>query len=329
MDYKSFFKTIWRQKSLGIFIFMAVVLWYLNKLSEDYSAYIEIPIRIVSDPSSDKWVENPDFTVTAHCQTEGRTIMAYRSGAASTLYIPLDHLSAEKIDEYSYVIDNYSLGNYIKSQRMDLKINHIDDVTRTIRISKPSEKKVPVISDITATYAPEHMNTAGNIILGFDSVILEAPAIILDTIENIRTETIVHRNLSGSIEANARLVIPENVKCSNRKVPYEIPVDRYTQYKIKTKVLKSAPSFIGKHSGGRGLHWSNYNGKLVIIPDEVTIFINLPMGARTKEKDIVAFIDFNKHNDNPKYEVQLSGVPNGSEIVAIEPRMVNVFKDIK
>jgi len=329
MKNKNLFKTIWQQKSLGIFILVAFLLWYSYKMSYDYTVNLEIPVRITSDPESGKWIENPDFTVKAHCQTNGSIIMAYRSGAVSRLSIPVSYLSIKKIDNYSYEIDNNTLSHYIQTQEKELNIISIEDVSRRIRISKASKKNVPIRYDIEASYATEHMNTAGKVILEFDSVTIEAPQIILDTIKEIRTEKIVHEKLSSTVEAKAKLLLPANVFCNKEKVPYKIPVDRFTQFKFKTKVKTSAPTIIGYHSGGSGIHWSNYSGKLTVIPDEVIVFVNLPMSAKTKEKDITAYIDFNKNKESSKYEVHLSGIPKGSAIVAIEPRMVDVFRDIE
>lgn len=297
-------------------------------MSDTYSTDVDIPVSIISDPESGKWIEDPNMLVKVHCMTDGMTILSYKYGVSS-LSIPISYLTLRKVDGYTYEIDNNTLSRYIQTQLKELSINHIEDISRTIKISKASDKRVPIKPDITATYATQHMNTAGKIILEFDSVTIRAPQIILDTINSICTEKIIHNDLSTSIKANADLIIPDNTYCKYSEIRYEIPVDRFTQFKFKAKVHSSAPSIIGYLSGGSGIHWNRYSGKVTTIPEEVTVFVNLPMSAKSKEKNIVAYIDFDKDNKDSKYEVQLSGIPKGSEIVAIEPRIVDAFKDIR
>ncbi len=329
MKLKDIIENIWRQKILGLFFIIALTLWYMTKLSGSYTTDIIIPIELVTEKESGEWIENPLIKVKANCQSDGRTILSYRMNLTNSIQVPVSKLVIDKKSKYQYSIELESLARAIQSQTKELNINYINDTVPTFNLAETNTKKVPIISDINISYAAQHMNPTGKIILGFDSVTVKAPSIILDTINSIRTIEVWYKNLNHPVKSDIALLIPDNIVSDHTKVPYEINVERCTQYKFTIDVASSKPA---RHEySGRTIFQQIVAEKnsLTVIPKQVTIFLNMPLSADTKKNDIKAYVDYNSRSSSPIYDVKLDHLPEGSEIIAIEPRVVNVYKNIK
>lgn len=308
MKIKKLYETIWRLRVLSLFLVVAFFLWYIIKLSGSYTTEISIPFKILSDGENDKWIENPDFSITANCQTDGKTILSYKHNLGTTIDIPISKLNLKRVSQYGYQVDNGSLLRALQTGTNDLNINYIKDTNIVINLSSGSSKKVPIVTYTDITYAQQYMNTNGKIIYRYDSVEIRAPKIILDTINCIKTKTIKYHNLDHSINSSIDFIIPDNVICKYNKLPYAINVERCAQYKYTVEIFSNY-----------------YHNNITIVPKYVTLFLNIPLSSKIDENKIKAYIDFPAQNSSSHYVVKLKGTPKGSEIIAMEPKYVDVF----
>lgn len=301
--------------SFFVFLLVAALLWYGNKLEGRYTTDVMLPIEIRNDYSSRLWIEHPMAVVGCRVEGIGGKLLAYRTGAGDRVVVPMSHLTLVPVrgTDRLFRIDKASLTEAISGAVKDLRIQQILDTALTISVSPVERRRMPIESRMDIQLARQYM-LVGGVRLTPDSVDVRGPRAVLDSMRAIYTRSKRYRDLRETVSGRIDLEQPENVILSDRQVDYRVDVLAYTQQTLELPVrVANLPE------GWQG----------IVVPSRVTVVVNVPLRdyERIREERLHASVDYRAVRDDAsgKYAVQVDSLPSGTEIVRIDPQFVEPF----
>lgn len=301
--------------SFLIFLLVAALLWYGNKLGGRYTTEVMLPVRIQNDFSSRMWVEKPLIQVHARVEGVGTSLMAYKVNVGERMTIPMSQLNLTPVagEERTFRIDKGSLVGALSAEMKDLRVHQVLDSVIVIRVSPVESRKMAVESRIEVEPARQYMEI-GMPLLTPDSVEVRGPKSILDSMQVVSTRTKHYSSLKMSVAGNIDLVQPEGVLLSNRQVDYRIEVVPFTQQTLELPVR-----IVNMPEG-----WES-----MTVPAKVTVTLNVPLRdiERVRGGRIFATVDYAqlRLDGGGKSPVRIDSLPGGTEIIQVDPQFVEPF----
>ena len=209
---------------LTICIGIALVFWLFVKLSQNYTVWKDIKI-LVDVPETKALVNLPPDNLKVKIQAKGWDLLfnrhqlstlkqVYSFGNKEILLVPKWQLNAD-------VSEN------LASPRLKvLDINYSD-----IRLTLEDRlaKKVPLILKKNISFA-EGYNTAGQITLKPDSILISGPQSMVKGITFWETDSLLSSHLKKDINKTINLkASKKEVFLSHNKVAIHLPVEKYTE----------------------------------------------------------------------------------------------------
>ncbi|MDY0196833.1 MAG: CdaR family protein [Tenuifilaceae bacterium] len=298
----------------SFFLAVALILWYLNKLSYEYNSDVNFPVRFENMPQGKLLVGDPPKSVLLNVRGFGYTLIRYRISSRLTT-INIDMKSAGLImaqgDDHKFMLitnrSRHLFSNYLHG---DLKLEKVSPDTLFFHFTDLAEKKVVVSPKIKYTLKRQYM-IAGKISVKPDSITLSGPQAIIDTITSIQTENKSFLDLNQTLQQEIPLQSIPQVSLSHRNVRVTIPVERFTEANFSLPIeVKNLPDSI----------------RLIVLPRSVNVKCNV---VRSDYQDIEnssvkAYVDFNEAKvmlDN-KLRVRVQGKPHSISNLTFEPKFV-------
>jgi hypothetical protein len=296
------------------FLIVSTIIWYLSKLSHEYSTMLAYPIRYESLPKGKVLVGEPPRKIQLKVKAFGYTLLKCKMSAAlSPIELDLGkHLSqsfeGEKVKQF---ILTYRLRNSVAKQLgSEIFLEGIEPDSLVVELADMVEKKVHIKPLIEADFERQYM-LSGNITLKPDSVTISGPKSILDTISIVKTKKIVFSKLNQKVEKKISIVPIHQVSFSNRSVVLTIPVEKYTEITIKVPVdIYNQPDSV----------------KLMFIPKTIDVKCNVVLSKYFNLKPTMfkAVVDYSliSNSLSKKLKVRLLTVPEFVSMVEFNPKYV-------
>jgi hypothetical protein len=319
---KQFGKVLTRQKTnlrvkvlvFAFFFCVATILWYLNKLSYEYSTNVTLPLKFENLPKGKVMVGDPPKSINLGVRSYGYTILRYRIGASlSPVYIDLSQVTLfqlEGSETKSYILTSRVRSIIANQLKGDLALEQVMPDTLFFEFTQLTEKKVKVIPNLSYSFDRQHM-LSGPILITPDSITISGPKSLLDTIENVTTSIVRFEKISESESKSLQLQEIKQIGFSHRRVNILIPVERFTEAKFSLPVeVRNQPDSI----------------RILIIPRNVNIKCNVIISKHRvlNSDNIEVFVDY--HDVNPifgnKLRVQIVAKPFLISNMDFEPKYV-------
>ena len=320
---KQFSDIIYRRKArlnirLAIFSFFLVVatlLWYLNKLSNDYTTELRFPVRIVNNPRGKVIVGEPINSLKLKVTAYGYNLLRYSLGS-SMMPLTIDLMNAPVIplenSETRYYLLTSRIKHSIESQlSSELNLERIQPDTIYFEFAELVEKRVNVVPEIRVTFERQYMQS-GALVVDPDSITISGPSSIIDTILYIKTLPLVFDGLYTTFEEMATLPRIQQVGFSHRKVKVKIPVEQYTEATINVPIeIKNKPP----------------EANVKLIPSSVDLKCNVVISRYSllKSSDFTLVVDYNsiEENRSGKLRVIVSRKPAFIHKIDFKPKYVD------
>lgn len=308
---------IFKQRAFLVFLIISALLWYFNRLGHRFTTEIDVPIRIVTDFSSDVWIDQPDMRIRALVEGEGRRLILYKLGIVEALNIPASDLvlvkDPAKNNPYRNFIRPASIKRALTLGITNINFIQISDSLISVNVSPISKARLPIHSNIKIEADRQYMKV-GATVLTPDSADVKAPRIILDSLRKIETDSRTYRRARRSLGGNIGLRIPRNVISNVTSVKYSADITSYTEVEYRLPVeIDSLP---------RGL-------EAFVVPSAVDLLIMVPLRSYNKYqgRTPIASINYNQKvkNLSSLFEVRIDSLAAGVEIISITPEFVEAF----
>lgn len=301
--------------SFWVFLLIAALLWYGDKLGERYTTVITIPVEVKNDFTSRLWIEQPQGKILCRAEGMGGKLMAYKLNMGEPAIIPMSQLSLIPLpgsDRY-FRVDKNALTGALAATLKDLRIHEILDTALIISVSPVESKRMPVNSRINIQTARQYMLVNG-VHLDPDSILVRGPKIILDTMKAISTRPRQYKDVKTTQVGQIGLEQHEGVLLSVQQVDYRADVVPYTQHTLELPVrVKHLPEGV----------------QATIVPARVTVVVNVPLRdyERIREERLHACVDYEqvRAETSGRCAVHIDSLPVGTEIMRIEPQFVEPF----
>ena len=301
--------------SFWVFLLIAALLWYGNKLGGRYTTEVELPIEVTNDFSSRLWIEHPIGRVNCRVEGIGARLLAYKINMGDRAVIPMSQLTLipVKDKERQFRVDKNSLTGALASAVKDLRIHEILDTALTISVSPVETRRMPVQSRIEIGTAKQHMQV-GHIAFEPDTVEVRGPKVVLDSMEAVFTRPKRYKDIKNNVTGRIDLEQRNGVLLSARQADYRAEVVPFTQHTLELPVkVDNLPEGM----------------QATIVPSRVTVVVNVPLRdyERVREERLHAGVDYReiREETSGKYAVRIDSLPAGTEVMRVEPQYVEPF----
>lgn len=310
--------------SLFLFLLVAALLWYGNKLGQHFTTEIVVPIQIENDYESKLWIEQPLLKVRCSVEGVGSKLLAYSLGVAEPLSIPMSQLiggvaplngleSAESDTLHKYYIDAQNLTAALSSAAKEIRILQAISDNIAIEAWPMRSRRMAINSHIEVTPARQYIQVGTTELLPC-SVTVRAPMRLLDSLGAISTTKREIFNLKGSSAGRIALESHPGIVLSEQQVGYNVKTSPYTQQVIELPI--------------RAVHVPE-GFSCLIVPAQASVVVNVPLESyeQIRPERLHATIDYGTQRDNQNglCIVRVDSLPRGAEVIRIEPQAAEPF----
>lgn len=296
------------------FLIVSTVIWYLSKLSHEYSTTLSYPVRYESLPKGKVLVGEPPRKIQLKVKAFGYTLLKCKLGAALS---PIE-LDLNKHLSYSYegtkvkqFVLTYRLRNgVVKQLGSEILLEGIEPDTLTVELADMVSKQVIIKPDFEVSFEQQYMQS-GYLDLEPDSITISGPKSIIDTINEVSTKEVKFKKLNQKVSKKVSLIPINQVSFSKRKVMLSLPVEKYTEITIKVPVgIDNQPDSV----------------KLLFIPKAIDVKCNVVLSKyfTLSPSMYKADVDYTQINSSlsKKLKVKLSMIPDFVKLVDYSPKYV-------
>jgi hypothetical protein len=296
------------------FFGVASMLWYLNKLSYEYSTSITFPIKFENLPKGKVLVGDPPKEINLLVRSHGYTLVRYRIASSLTpVYINLSQVALTPIDDSdtkSYMLTSRIRGVIANQIKGDLLLEQIMPDTLYFEFTQLSEKKVKVIPNIKYSFERQYM-LSGPITISPDSITISGPKSIIDTITSIPTPFVRFEKLTSSEIKSIQLDEIMQIGFSHRRVNINVPVEKFTEASLAIPIeVRNQPDTL----------------RIVVLPRTVNIKCNVILSEykNISEEIIKVYVDYNQVDPvfGNRLRVQIQSMPYLISNIEFEPKHV-------
>ena len=212
-----------------LFILLSFVFWCMTKLSKEYDTTIKYPISYQNLPNDKLLQKDPLSEIDVHIKATGFKLISAEIFPKSLL-IDASNIYSKSINDYYLLLSQQRL-SLQKQMRTGVQIDHFinDSIKFNLGLLKVKKVPVKVITDITYSSGYE-LN--GALQVSPDSIKINGPESILDTIHFVSTTLLQKKDINNSIDQELMIKnfdASSNVKFNQKKVAVKALVEKYTE----------------------------------------------------------------------------------------------------
>lgn len=231
------------------FFFVAGGFWLLQTLNNDYETSFSIPVKLKGVPNNVVITSEPASELRIKVKDKGTVLLNYMLGK-SFYPLTLDFAESSNSDNRVQLFAS-QLEKQVSSQlNVSTRLLSMQPDTLEYIYSKGSSKRVPVKLQGTVTAGRQYY--LSDTIFHPDSVLVYAPAGVLDTITAAYTRRLSLTDISDTLSQQVPLHTQRGVKYVPQSIEMMLPVDIYTEKTVEVpivgvnfpagKVLRAFPS---------------------------------------------------------------------------------------
>ena len=252
-----------------VMVVIALTFWFVNQIGSNITTEMDFKVEYYGLPNNSMLVPGVTTDVLKiTLSARGADVLTHR-GEYSPIRIDLSKLDIRTFPEsdssLKFVTDDDIRAQVETQMPAGYKFLSLSPDTIKLDFGILRNVKVPVILDQSITFEQQY-RLAGAPMLQPDSITIGGPAIIVDTITAIHTETLTLDRLSESTVQKVRLAIPEGVNCPLTSTDATINVEKFTEHSIEVPIRTvNVPDtvtlriFSQKAIIRFNIGWNNYN----------------------------------------------------------------------
>ncbi len=301
----------------SFFLVVATILWYLNKLSYEYTTEVTFPLELENTPRGKVIVGDVPEEIILNVRGHGYTLLRYWLASRLTpIKIDLNRLPLERIDGSEnkfYLLTSRAQSTVASQLKAELQLDRIIPDQLHFEFAELTEKKVKVVPQLTYSFEPQYM-LAGLVTVNPDSIIISGPNSIVDTINSVSTKELDVDNITSKQTLTSEIVRIDQVSLSKRNVNITIPSEKFTEASFSKPIaIRNLPDTLS----------------LILLPRMVNVKCNVVLSKYRTVSDmyVEAYVDFlqvENSMDN-RLRVQVKGEKYIVDNLDFEPRHVEYF----
>ncbi len=298
--------------SFLLILLVAFVMWFVMKLSREYTTPIDVEVVIQDDFNSSLWTQNKTVAVRLLARGDGRDLLYYKVGLGASVSVNSSQLELSRNspeNEFLHSISESSMERALNSIEKKFNVVAILDTIPRIVVSEIIEKKVPVVSNIRVNCSPQFI-VEGGVDLSLDSVSIRGPKMYVDEIQKIYTRSLIVDDVDSNLWGTITLDASSEILLEQTSVRYSVKVVGYTEQILEEKII------------------SIESGSTLIVPSSVTIKAKVSLGEDIEDAEagVEAYVDSEKvESTGVVRRVKIRNMPSEVISYTLSPEFVEVF----
>jgi YbbR domain-containing protein len=300
-----------------IFVIIASIFWFINKVGNEFSTTIDYPVTYVNMPKDKVLVSELPDALHLSINAYGYDILRFRlSPKPYPIIIDAQKLGIDlnkpKIKHYR-LATRYLRENINSQISNEIEITDIMPDTINFDFSHMVKKEVPIKSTFNIEFNAQCM-LDGEVEFNPKSVLVSGPKSILDTLHFIETKLQNFKGIDKTFQINAELQEYKNLQIESTSVVATIPVSKLTEATFELLIMPvNVPDSL----------------KMITFPGMVKLTCQVPFNKYeiTKADDFsieVNYMDIEKQlglklptvlKNFPPYATNISVVPQSVEFI--------------
>ncbi|MEN8883094.1 MAG: CdaR family protein [Flavobacteriaceae bacterium] len=201
----------------------------MTKLSKEYDTTIKYPISYQNLPNDKLLQEDPLSEIDVHIKATGFKLISAEI-FPKNLLIDASNIYSKSINDYYLLLSQQRL-SLQKQMRTGVQIDHFINDSIKFNLGLLKVKKVPVKVATDITYSSGY-ELNGVLQVSPDSITINGPEFILDTIHFVSTTLLQKKGINNSIDQELMIKnfdASSNVKFNQKKVAVKALVEKYTE----------------------------------------------------------------------------------------------------
>ncbi|MFK7904497.1 MAG: CdaR family protein [Chitinophagales bacterium] len=210
---------------------ISCMIWLLSALSENYKTEVKVDIEFTNFPEDKILVQPPDSTLYLFVDASGSDLVKSLGFNRPTIHLDYQkHLNTNSLNTKSFI-------NQFQEQLSGLNIIDIKPDSIHLDLEQRLQKKVPIML-IENIKTAKRFELAGQVLIEPDSVMIEGPQSIVDTIQYMRTEKLELLDVAstGNGELKLQNNFPKSVTLEEEDVTYNFDVEEFTEKRISVPI---------------------------------------------------------------------------------------------
>jgi hypothetical protein len=174
--------------------------------------------------------------------------------------IPLDEVFPQEENSRFYSLPTEQLRQLVEDQLKEVQVRSIYPDHISFRAHKMIKKRLPVRLIEWISYKEQYFSSYKKITP--DSVWVNGPEMIIDTMTKVCTKLYSAKKLSHEISEQLDLDLPKSIVCNSKSIHYKNIVERYTQNVVRVPIR---------------LINSSSSAKVVFLPSHTEIYYKVPL----------------------------------------------------
>jgi hypothetical protein len=225
-----------------IFLLISTLFWFMNVLRENYSATFTLPVRYVNMPENEVAANSSNDGLRLKVRGGGYAILRQKmSKTFSAISVDVSKLNRMGKEGKAFLLPSSQRENIQRQLYLGLEAESIEPDTLFIQFQKTGKKTVAVANGGNAIPDKQFI-LSGAILFSPDSVVLEGPINIIDTITAILTEYYVIDKLQDTVSRKISLNIPKEISVSQTGVQMTVPVEAFSETSVSVPIGILLPS---------------------------------------------------------------------------------------
>jgi len=301
MNYKNGLTYIQKKSSRAFVISLLVSLfvWGLINLSKVYEKTISVHVSY-KNLDEGTFVKSNDSILTIKVQGSGFTLM---NNKLNSLSYTIDTKKGN--NEWVWEVNGYQFNELFSK---NIKVLSVAPSRIKFKIQTLAKKKVPIKSKVIVKTKLGYgiINSS----LSIDSVMIYGDKLNIDSISEIRTDSLYFDAVFDKIEGEVGLRNEnKNIQLEIRKVKYSHDIERFTQGDFQVGIeIKNMPK----------------EKKLTIFPKEANIQFQSPLSLFSdyRAESFGVYVDFNEISESNTLPIHIEYIPKGVRNVKVLKKSV-------
>lgn len=274
-------KTGRKTKMLFVLLGISFLFWMLIKLSKEYTDVVQFDVSYSNLPQGKMLQEDPQKNIDIIIKTFGFNIVKYHINKRS-INVDLKSVKRKKGLIY-YQLSKDFLPEIQRQVAADVAVIAVKPDTLYFHLGVSKTKNVKILPDIDIQYQSGY-NLLGNLTVDPDFISISGPEVLIDSIQEIKTEIITLTDVNAPILLKVPIVaLDENSKVhySFNEVTVSGAVEKFTEATLQLPFkIKNLP----------------VNYSVTTFPDQVEVIFQIGLSDYNKinQNDFEISCDYNR-----------------------------------
>jgi hypothetical protein len=292
-----------------VFVAISMVLWFLIKLTKDYSTQTVFRVRYTEVPAN-KWISTPEQQVKLTFVADGFVTLGHNlvRKRNRVVEIPLSEVPYRLEGGYTYSYNSQYIVERV-AEWLGIPASNVttNDDKQFFNMEDLQSKELPVVVPLQVM-TQRQFKVYGAPVVEPSTITVYGPKNILDTLTAVNTELLKADNVSEDFNRDMKLDLHEGaIRSEIDNVQVMVDLERFTEMDVEVPV--SVPDTLSVR----------------FFPETMTVKCMVAIkdyGSITPASFVVEADTAQLHRLNPLLDIRLVSVPNQVQVLKTSPDKV-------